>query len=134
MSQPWCVHLGSVLSFPHVFIDRAYLPREEPLPSIDISSNAYPVCVCVCFGMNCVQSTWPLSLLFSLKSCSAAEQKAMSRSPPLQVGIVVYLYQRGEVAFVGAATALLSNGISVRCHILFFYIKSIRWILKVQSL
>ena len=26
VSQPWCVHLCWGLSFPHVFIDRAYLP------------------------------------------------------------------------------------------------------------
>lgn len=81
---------------------------------------------CVCAGMNCVQSTWPLSLLFSLKCCSVAEQKATSRSPPLQVGIVVYFYLHVEVAVIEADTALFSPTASVWFHILFFfYIKSI---------
>lgn len=80
---------------------------------------------CVCAGMNCVQSAWPLSLLFSLKSCSVAEQKATSRSPPLQVGIVVYLYLRVEVAVV---SSVLYSSLPVCCHIPVFYIKSIRWI------
>lgn len=75
------------------------------LPSVDISISGYPVCVCVCVGMNCVQSTWSLSLLFSLKSCSVAEQKATSRSPPLQVGIAVYFYLHVEVAVIEAAAA-----------------------------
>lgn len=106
MSQPWCVRLSSALSFPRVFIDWASLPVRSArthLPSIDITSNGYPVCV---LGwIVCVQSTWPLSLLFSLKSCSVAEQKATSRSPPLRVGIVVYLYLRVRVAVVEAAAA-----------------------------
>ncbi len=132
--QPWCVHLSSALSFPRVFIDRAYLLMRSArthLPSIDITSNSYPVYV---LGwIVCVQSTWPLSLLFSLKSCSVAEQKATSRSPPLRVGIVVYLYLRVQVAVVEAAAAPFSNRISVCCHILFFCIKSIWWILRSYS-
>lgn len=49
------------------------------------------------------KSTWLLSLLFSLKSCSAAEQKATSRRPPLRVGTAIYFYPGVEAA---AATAV----------------------------
>lgn len=41
--------VSPALSFPRVFIDRAYLPARSActhLPAIDISSNGYPVCVC----------------------------------------------------------------------------------------
>lgn len=51
------------------------------------------------------KSTWLLSLLFSLKSCSAAEQKATSRRPPLRVGTAIYFYPGVEAA-AAAATAV----------------------------
>lgn len=92
--------------------------------------------VFVCAGMNCVQSTWPLSLLFSLKCCNVAEHKATSRSPPLQVGIVVYFYPRAEVAVIEADAARFSPTALVCCQILFHcYIKSIsfnRWDLRIS--
>lgn len=49
MSHPCCVPLSTALSFPCVFIDRAYLPWGAlafRLPSIDISSSGVP-CLCV---------------------------------------------------------------------------------------
>lgn len=52
------------------------------------------------------KSTWLLSLLFSLKSCSAAEQKATSRRPPLRVGTAIYFYPGVEAAAAAAATAV----------------------------
>lgn len=111
MSQPWMCspQLSLIVSLCFYRLDLS--PMRSPrihLPSIDISISGYPVCVCVCVGMNCVQSTCALSLLFSLKSCSVAEQKATSWSPPLQVGIAVYFYQRVEVAVIEAAAAPFS--------------------------
>lgn len=125
MSQTWCVHLSSHLSFPCVFvIDRAYLPCEQ-LPQSPayyryqqqcLPCVLYYVCsvcllsgrtVCVCMCV-CSRSAQLLSLLFSLKSCSVAEQKATSRSPLLRVGIGVYLYLGVQAVVAEAATALFS--------------------------
>lgn len=100
-AQPYCFL---------VFLSIGLISHEEPShsPAFYRYQHQWLPCVCVCVGMNCVQSTCALSLLFSLKSCSVAEQKATSWSPPLQVGIAVYFYQRVEVAVIEAAAAPFS--------------------------
>lgn len=103
MSQP---QLSFIVSL--YFLSIGLISREAPSRSPAFYRYQPCVCVCVCVGMNCVQNTWPLSLLFSLKSCGVAEQKATSRSPPLRVGIAVYFYLRVEVAVMEAATAPFS--------------------------
>lgn len=107
MSQP---QLSFIVSL--YFLSIGLISREAPSrsPAFYRYQQWLALCVCVyvCVGMNCVQNTWPLSLLFSLKSCSVAEQKATSRSPPLRVGIAVYFYLRVEVAVMEAATAPFS--------------------------
>lgn len=67
--------------------------------------------VCVEGGVGWGGSTWLLSLLFSLKSFCAAEQKATSRRPVLWVGTAIYFYSRVDTAVaavVEAAEARLS--------------------------
>lgn len=80
------------------------------------------VCVCVVLSP---------CLLFILKSCSVAEQKATSQSPPLRVGIVVLLSACTSSGRRGSCGSVLSSSISVCCHILCFQIKINMVVLKV---
>lgn len=58
--------------------------------------------LCVCGGWG-DKGTWLLSLLFSLKGFIAAEQKATSWRPPLQVGTAIYFYSRVDAAAAAVA-------------------------------
>lgn len=71
----------------------------------------------------CAESTWPLSLLFSLKSCSAAEQKATSRRPSASGHCGLFLSGCSGSSRRGKRCSVLSSSISVCCHVLFFYMK-----------
>lgn len=109
-SQPRHVHLDLALSFPCVCINQAFLLWGALTFTCLLQLSAAAVvtqgvCVCTHWGELCAKCTWPLSLLFSLKSCSAAEQKGTSRGPPLRVGIAIYFYRRVEVAAMEAAAA-----------------------------
>lgn len=130
VSQPWCVHLCWGLSFPRVFIDRSYLPREEPPHSPAFYRYQQQWLPCMCVGMNCVQRV-PGPCLFYLVWRVVALQNKRPRveGPPLQVGIVVYFYLGVEVAVVEASAAPFSTAAFqfavTSCS---FTWKSIRWI------
>lgn len=108
-------NLGSISSWAYCLVDECLFSMSEPscvyrsglsparsphihLPSIDTSSGIYRNLRLRVLA--CIVSLIAWSLLFSLASCSATEQKATRQSPPLQVGIVVYFCLRAEVAVI----------------------------------
>lgn len=99
VNQLWCVPTYCFLGFLLISL----ISLCGPLAFYRYQQQCLCECVLGWIVCVCMQGTWPLSHLFSLKSCSVAEQKAISRSPLLWVGIVVYLYLRVQVAFVQAA-------------------------------